>query len=349
MMLCVRTMLRGAGQVMFQCSSWTGLLFLAGIFWGAYSAATQLVAWGAVTGLCASTLAGYLLKEKNSDGDEGLWGFNGILVGCAFPTFCANTWLMWASLIFFSMLSTWLRKGFNNIMAPWKINSLTFPFVFLTWMFLFASRIFDGIQPIGLSHAELPESFSFSLDTSFLSLVEYWLKGISQVFLINSWVTGILFLVGLAICNCWAALWAAVGSALSLALAILFKANPSDIANGLFGFSPVLTGIAIGMTFYEVNWKTALWAIAGIIATFFIQAGMDVMMEPWGLPTLTGPFCVATWIFLLPLYKFGKGEQDFSRWRSRIKEVQQRVDTDLTDAIDNITEKDKGITDNQKK
>ena len=111
----------------------------------------------------------------------------------------------------------------------------------------------------------------------------------------------------------------------------------------------MLTGIAIGMTFYEVNWKTALWAIAGIIATFFIQAGMDVMMEPWGLPTLTGPFCVATWIFLLPLYKFGKGEQDFSRWRSRIKEVQQRVDTDLTDAIDNITEKDKGITDNQKK
>lgn len=88
-------------------------------------------------------------ERENSDGDEGLWGFNGILVGCAFPTFCANTWLMWASLIFFSMLSTWLRKGFNNIMAPWKINSLTFPFVFLTWMFLFASRIFDGIQPIG--------------------------------------------------------------------------------------------------------------------------------------------------------------------------------------------------------
>ena len=53
--------------------------------------------------------------------------------------------------------------------------------------------------------------------------------------------------------------------------------------------------------------------------------------------------------FPSPLYKFGKGEQDFSRWRSRIKEVQQRVDTDLTDAIDNITEKDKGITDNQKK
>ncbi|MDE6928849.1 MAG: urea transporter, partial [Muribaculaceae bacterium] len=44
--LGIRTLLRGAGQVMFQCSSWTGLLFLAGIFWGAYASHTPAVAWG---------------------------------------------------------------------------------------------------------------------------------------------------------------------------------------------------------------------------------------------------------------------------------------------------------------
>ena len=31
---------------------------------------------------------------------------------------------------------------------------------------------------------------------------------------------------------------------------------------------------------------------------------MDVMFKNWGIPTLTGPFCVATWLFLLPLYRF---------------------------------------------
>ncbi|MDE6570043.1 MAG: urea transporter, partial [Alistipes sp.] len=31
-----KTLLRGAGQVMFQNIAWTGLFFLIGIFWGGY-------------------------------------------------------------------------------------------------------------------------------------------------------------------------------------------------------------------------------------------------------------------------------------------------------------------------
>ncbi len=303
--LSVSSTLKGAGQVMFQGSAWTGLLFLAGIFWGAYECHTPAVAWGAVVGLVASTLAGYMLSDNKSQGEQGLWGFNGILVGCAFPTFLSNTWQMWLALIFCSMLTTWVRRGLNNVMAPWKVNSLTFPFVMLTWFFLYASRMMEGMAPDGLSTPALAlAAHSDVLDTSFGSLVVYWLKGVAQVFLINSWVTGVFFLVALAVCSRWAAIWAAVGSAISLAIAIVFKADPSDIANGLFGFSPVLTAIAIGCTFYTVNLKSALWTIVAVIATVFIQAGMDAFFMPFGLPTLTGPFCVTTWLFLLPLYKF---------------------------------------------
>ncbi len=308
--------LDGAGQVMFQQSPWTGLLFLAGIFWGSYECHTPAVAWGAVVGLIASTLAGYIMERGSKGGTQGLWGFNGILVGCAFPTFLANTWLMWMALIFCSMLTTWVRTGMNNFLAPFKTNSFTFPFVFLTWLFLLSSRILDGLDPVSLSTPALTEHFNPALDTSFGSLVVYWLKGVSQVFLINSWVTGIFFLVALAVCSRWAAFWAAMGSAISLACAILFKGDGADIANGLFGFSPVLTGIAIGCTFFKPNIKSAVWAVLAIIATFFIQAAMDVMMEPFGLPTLTGPFCVATWLFVLPQYKLNMAANGHSDWDS---------------------------------
>jgi urea transporter len=27
---------------------------------------------------------------------------------------------------------------------------------------------------------------------------------------------------------------------------------------------------------------------------------MNTLLAPWGLPTLTAPFCIATWLFLLP-------------------------------------------------
>lgn len=218
---------------MFQQSPWTGLLIMAGIFWGSYECHLPAVAWGAVVGCLASTIAGYLVHPKSVAGSQGLWGFNGILVGCAFPTFMASTWQMWLALIFCAMLTTWVRDGLNNVMAPWKVNSLTFPFVLLTWLFLLASRYMDGLGPVSLSVPELELHTTGSLDTSFGSLVVYWLKGVSQVFLVNSWVTGIFFLVGLAVCSRWAAIWAAVGSALSLAVAIMFKADPGNIANGL--------------------------------------------------------------------------------------------------------------------
>ncbi len=85
---------------------------------------------------------------------------------------------------------------------------------------------------------------------------------------------------------------------------LFYLAPGADIANGLYGFSPVLTAIALGCTFYKPSWKTALWALLGIIVTVFIQAGMNAFMLPFGIPALTAPFCIATWLFLLPQFQF---------------------------------------------
>lgn len=314
----VRDLLRGSGQVMFQQSAWTGLLFLIGIFWGAYSAGAGQVAWGAVLGLISSTFAGWIIGEHVQDGEDGLWGFNGILVGCAFPTFLAPVPLMWVSLICCAMLTTWMRRGFNNVTAQFKINSLTFPFVFLTWVFLLSARVLTATPLADMDSPALIVHIGGHIDWSFWSFVIYWLKGISQVFLINNAITGVIFLVGLAVCSRWAAIYAAGSSALALFVAVLFAADPADVTAGLFGFSPVLTGIAVGTTFYKVNWKSALWTAAAVVATVFIQAGMDTLLIPWGMPTLTGPFCVATWLFLLPLYKLdtqSTAEPNMTTWK----------------------------------
>lgn len=302
----VRVLLKGTGQVMFQNNAWTGLLILIGIFYGSYSTGNPAVAWGALVGLFMSTITGYLLKYPPEKGLAGLWGFNGILVGCALPTFLGNVPLMWLAIVIFSSMTTWVMFGLNLLLAPYKVSSFTFPFVLTTWFILLAARIMHGLPDSGLGTPALPGNFSSSFDTGFQSLLIYWLKGISQVFLVNSWVTGLLFLIGLAISNKWAAIWAAIGSALSLAVAILYQCNGGDIANGLFGFSPVLTGIALGITFYQVNWRTAIWSLLGIFATVFIQAAMDTFFSPFGIPTLTGPFCVATWLFLWPHLQLDK-------------------------------------------
>lgn len=298
--------LKGAGQVMFQGSAWTGLFIMIGIFWGAYGPAGEsspLVAWGALVGLVASTAAGYLFESK-SDGDQGLWGFNGILVGCAVFTFLGNTVWAWVMTVLGAGLTVIARRGFNNVFAPFNTTSYTFPFIAVSWFILLSARMMGQLPPVGESIAALPTHVdSTALTFNFADLVVYWLKGIAQVFLINSWVTGIFFIVGLAICSRWAAAWAMIASALSLFVAIVFNANHSDIVNGLFGFSPVLTGIALGCTFYRPGVKSFFYTLAGIIATVFIQAALDAFLSPVGIATLTAPFCIATWIFMLPMYK----------------------------------------------
>lgn len=316
--ISILSFFRGISQVMFQCNAWTGLLFLAGIFWGAYSEGNGLVAWGAVTGTAASTLAGYLTRNRGCaviDGEQGLWGFNGCLVGCAFPTFIGNTWMMWMGLVICAMMTTWVRRGFNNVMAPWKINSLTFPFVAMTWFFLLCARELKGFPSTGMDAPSLLFTIHAHEDYTFGTLVEAWLNGISQVFLIKSWVTGIFFIVALAISNRIACLYACVSSALALGTAIVFQAGGVSIDSGLYGFSAVLTGIAIGSTFYKSSWIGCLWTLFAVIITVFIQAGMNAFFAPWGMATLTGPFCIATWLFLLPRIKLDdRFNPDMSNW-----------------------------------
>lgn len=299
-----RTCMRGLGQVMFQDNMWTGILFMAGIFWGAYAEGQPTVAWGMMVSLVVSTLTGYILQLPDGNGAQGLWGFNGCLVGCAFPTFLGNTIWMWIALIICSSMTVWVRTGMDNVLGKWKISSFTFPFVLSTWFFLLAARQFNGIPPEYMGSPELPGDIHSAISMDFGNLVIYWLKGVAQVFLINNWVTGIFFLAGIAASSIRAAVWAAISSAIALTTAIVWQGPGADISEGLYGFSAVLTGIALGATFCNFSWKAAVWTIIGVFCTVFIQAAMNAFFAPMGLPTLTGPFCVATWIFLLPAYSF---------------------------------------------
>lgn len=320
----LKILLRGSGQVMFQGNAWTGLLFLLGIFWGAYSSHTPAVAWGALLGLMVSTATGYILNLPDEDGREGLWGFNGILVGCAFPTFLGNTIWMWLSLALCSALTVWMREGLNNVMKPWKVNSFTFPFVVSTWLFLLAARAMHGLDATHLATPMLPEHLTTGGVLYLDQAAEYWLRGVSQVFLIDSWVTGIFFLVGLLIASRWAALWAAIGSVLAIITASVLSASGHSIAQGLYGFSAVLTAIALATVFYRPCWRSALWALIGIIITVVAQAAMNVMFEPLGLATLTAPFCITTWAFLLPMFKLDEAKPDHSNWTPALKKHLQK-------------------------
>jgi urea transporter len=148
-----------------------------------------------------------------------------------------------------------------------------------------------------------PSAVCIDPPLSFELWVEAWLKGVSQVFLIDSWGAGLCFLIGLYISSRWACFWAMIGSALSLLLAVAYGAPLHAALHGLYSYSAVLTAIALGCTFYRPGWQSALWAVAGILFTVVAQMAFDTWLRPWGLPSLTGPFCLTTWLFLWPQFR----------------------------------------------
>lgn len=278
------------------------------------------VAWGALVALTVSTLTGRLLPQKEPKEEAGLWGFNGILVGCALMTFLKPSPLVWALLVLGAAGTVWLREGMNRLMSQWRINPLTMPFVLIAWIMLAASREFGGISPEGLPHPAFVHAESSSVATGPVQLFLYWLRGIAQVFLIDSSVSGLFFLAGLVVANGWSAFWAALASALSLAAALLLGASGAEISAGLYGYSPVLTGIALGSIFYHPSWRSALWTLLGILFTVVVQAAANTLFTPFGLPSLTAPFCLVTWIFLLPMFRFDKNQKaDHTDWSPQRK------------------------------
>jgi urea transporter len=299
---------------MFQNNAVSGLFFLMGIVWGCYASGNYAVALGAVVGVIISTVVGCMMSRTEEDCDQGLWGFNGVLVGCAFPTFLGDSWQMWVALVLCAALTVIVRRGFNKVLAPWSVNSFTFPFVFTTWIFLLAARMFSSLPPVGEALPEFPSGVVCHFSDSPLALTEYWLKGISQVFLIDNGITGIFFLIGLVVSSRWAALWAAVASALSLVVACVMHGSGDGIAEGMYGYSAVLTGIALGCTFYRPSWIVAGYTLLAIITTVFVQAAMNTLFTPVGLASLTAPFCITTWLFLLPLYRLNDIEANHSKW-----------------------------------
>ena len=302
----VDTLLRGTAQVMFQDSAWCGLFFLLGIFWGAWAEGIPEVAVGAVIGLAVGTLAACLLGAPKEDIRKGLHGYNGILVGCALPTFFGANVTCWVLVIVGAFFSTVIMMAVSRFLRTWKVSAMSGPFVFTTWFILLASYNFARFKITGLPHPTLPVQPAEAVAAlpGMEVLVRATLKGVSQVFLIGNEVTGVLFLIGLAVSSLPASIFAWCGSAVAIATAAFLGADEGSVAEGLYQFSAVLTAIGLGSAFYSPNWRVILYALLGTVFTVVAQGALNVALAPLGIPTLTFPFVIAAWLFLLPNLQF---------------------------------------------
>jgi urea transporter len=306
-MTTVDTLLRGVGQVMFQNNPLTGLIFLAGIFVNS----GKLGGLG-LLGLAASTLTAYLLGADRALIRNGLFGFNGILVGIGLAFFLNYNGLLIGYVILGGALSTVAMMALANLFSVWDMPALTAPFVLTAWLLLFAVLLFANLRPNALiavappdtgilPHTALREAATGAgaIGLTPVNMTNALFRGIGEVMFQDKLATGVIFLFAIFVNSRISALFALLGSALGALTA--WTVGASGVANfhGLYGFNAVLCAIALGGIFFVLTWRSAVYALVAALISALVFAAISTFLAPIGMPALTAPFVLVTWIFLL--------------------------------------------------
>ncbi|MFO0793912.1 MAG: urea transporter [Candidatus Brocadiaceae bacterium] len=134
---------------------------------------------------------------------------------------------------------------------------------------------------------------------NFKNFIEIVLRGISQVFLLNNVVTGILFLIGVFYNSWLMGVVTIAGTLIGTITALTFKFNRNEIHQGLYGYNSALVALAI-VSFFGLNVSSI---IAGVFGSMLSTLLMNFMMKQ-RLSPYTAPFIATTWIIMAIILQF---------------------------------------------
>lgn len=281
----ISTILKGLGQIMLQENRITGLLFLIGIFYGSYTMGLAAI----LATICGAATA-YLFKYDKTEIEQGLYGFSAALVGVAVMLFLKP--VLWAWLFVF--LGSVAAAMLQHFAIKRNFPAYTFPFVLVTWLILLVCHYFWN-DLFAVSTPAVAQ-ISDSLTEGF--------KSFGQVIFQDKFLSGLLFFIAVFISSPIAALYGLAAAIVSAILAFHLSVPMTDINLGLYGFNAVLCAIV----FAGPKLKDGFWVLISILFALAIT----LLMLKTGIPKLTFPFVLATWITLLlknklvPLLKRGK-------------------------------------------
>ena len=128
------------------------------------------------------------------------------------------------------------------------------------------------------------------------------LRGLAQIFLLESFVTGIFVLLAGACAHLTYALALAMGSFVGLCVGGLLGGSYASLYAGLWSYDAALAAVAIvALHPAPALHSWLLSAVAAALAPFF-----RAMMDLWGVPQLTLAFNFSA---LLVLYSVSKSER----------------------------------------
>ncbi|GAX24584.1 solute carrier family 14 [Fistulifera solaris] len=268
--------LLGVGQVIFLNNPQSGMILLGALAYG-----NPFLASMAAYGTLVSTSTAHFAGLDRDKLQAGLYGYNGCLVGCASAVFVDSTILATtAGALLCPFVGVALDKGVRTT-PQWTLafNAVTLSILLRTKPLQVTSSIEGDTTVV--------ETASVSV----MKLLSGPLKGISQIFVVESSLSGLAILGGIALYSPLLAAHAIMGSTVGTLTGAVLSAPSSELAMGLWGFNSALTSMAIGV-FFVPNRESTVLSVGGAAATAVLFGAMKTVMgDALGAPALTLPFC----------------------------------------------------------
>jgi urea transporter len=268
---------RSLGQVIFLNSKKSGTAILASLAIGDPTLAVY-----SCLGAYTATITAQSIGLNQQSCRDGLFGYNGALIGCAMSVFCpyapfgvAYT-MMGASAT--SVLCASLNRALSQPQWTWSFNIVALTSIL-------------RMKPLGTA----PDAAATSLSNSvgLMDVVSSPLIGISQIFVVNSAVTGVGIIGSIGMYSPKLAVHALGGSTLGCLVGLLFGADPSDVIYGLWGYNSALASMAVGTFFVHSREAIALSA-GSAAASAALFGALQPVFGGLGAPCLTLPFCAVS-------------------------------------------------------
>lgn len=271
----IQCTLRGISQVIIVNNPISGIFILIALYVGGGALVGTLAL---VSTFVASAIALRIFYDKDSV-KNGLAGYNACLVGCAFPVFVQQEWgTNFVMGVFLAVMSSFV----NLALKPLCSGSPTFTFAFNATIIAYVLFAFDSPGP-------LPE-----LPITAWNIILSPFKGISQIWVVNSALAGLLIFIGVAIDSWGIALFALVGSTIGCVAGYLLGGPDAwiQISNGLYGFNSCLLMCAIAV-FYVPSPVSILFGLVACVCTEILTKSLGAAFDKsLGIPSFTLPFCI---------------------------------------------------------
>ncbi|MBE1553276.1 urea transporter [Sporosarcina limicola] len=283
---------KGVSQVIFIENVVTGFIILLAITLSSYSLGV-IALLSAIIGTLVGKVGGADEKIIN----QGLMGYNSVLSGMALALFLSGPY-MWIVALVGAAVAAILTATMMHFMKNTGIPILTFPFIILTWFTLLASYKLDGIQ---LSSTLAPQNLnSWKLNTAGeIHLLDAIFNGIGQIFFLTNAIPGILIFIAVFWAGRKLGFYAVIGNFFALLTAYALGGEHTLMMLGLYGYNAILTILAVSAVFTtDQNRFSPLTGIIAACLTVPITASISIWLLPYGLPALTMPFVLCTWLIL---------------------------------------------------